>query len=330
MLRHRALEALGGAAAKNATPSRATWPAEAHAGVLAQDEAQDRLAILERHVEVRPAGAPRQVEGHEDERRALPAASRVGPLAGQVRRAEAAAQASLEEAEVGPSLRRRARPPRRRRSPPAPRARSAGPAAPGSSGRRRAGCASAAPRSRRPRSPGPGSRPTSARRASRRRRTGRSPASPASARRSAGWAAGREPGGSSDGSGAGAGRSTRGGAPGGHLVVRPAGLHRRRVASGSQPGIASGPAFAMRSHAAPVVAAGLAGGRRRRGSPRRPSLLPSPVRTSVNRPASFSPAQPELQLARTDASPGSQVSSGSKVPQSQQIESPAPYSPWPG
>ena len=104
VLCHRSLEALGRGRREERDAVALHVPAEAHARVLAQDEAQDRLPILERHVEVGPAGTPGQVEGHEEKRRGP--ARRARPAAGgEVGRAEAAAEASLQEAEIGASVR---------------------------------------------------------------------------------------------------------------------------------------------------------------------------------------------------------------------------------
>ena len=103
MLGHRPLQALrgGGRVERHAVPRDVA--AVAHAGVLAQDEPQDLLALLQRHVDVRAAGTPRQVEGHEDERSALAGRLRLRARR-QVRPGEAPAQARLQEAEVGPTV----------------------------------------------------------------------------------------------------------------------------------------------------------------------------------------------------------------------------------
>ena len=271
VLGHGALEALGGGGREERDPVAGHVPAVAHPGMLAQDQAEDLLALLERDVEVGAARAPRQVEGHEDERGALAGRLRLrGWRAGPTPRSRRRGAPGGGRSRAGP--RRRGRRPRRRRSPRARRARPAGRGAPGSSGRRRARCASGARPSRRPRSPGRGSRPTSARRASRRRRTARVPGVASIGSTKAGRARGASPAGSRVGSGAGAGWSARGATPGRHLLVRAAGpAPRPGASSGSQPGIASGPALAMRSQARPRPPSPPR--RRPRPPPRRPSPL---------------------------------------------------------
>ncbi len=82
VLRHRPLETLRGGGREEGDAVALDVAPVADARVLAKDEAEDRLALLERHVEVRAPGAPGQVEGHEDERCARPA-SRAAGLAGR-------------------------------------------------------------------------------------------------------------------------------------------------------------------------------------------------------------------------------------------------------
>ncbi len=103
MLRHRSLEALRSSRREERDAVALHVAAESDARVVAEDEPQDGLAIFERHVEVRPARAPWEVEGHEDEGRG-PARLARGTARGEVRGAEAAPEARLEQAEVGAAL----------------------------------------------------------------------------------------------------------------------------------------------------------------------------------------------------------------------------------
>ena len=74
VLGHRAFQALLGGGGEERDAIACDLPAEADARMLAEDQSKDRRPVFQRHVEIGAAGAPEQVECHEDERR-----SRVPP-----------------------------------------------------------------------------------------------------------------------------------------------------------------------------------------------------------------------------------------------------------